>query len=79
MRERELFVTLRCIRRDCGTRVDMRGPKDDVILNQVLRWGSTCPKCGDDLNVISKAEVPALVVPAGVFLGNRSGHRGSHR
>jgi len=57
---RQLYVTLKCVRKRCGTRVSVSGDVDDPILKQVARWGSSCPKCGDDLDVVSQVTLPEM-------------------
>jgi len=60
-RPRPLILTLRCQRAECGTRVKMAGDDSDPILLQVNKWGSTCPACGGDLNVIARVTLPVRV------------------
>lgn len=43
----------------------MAGDENDPILLQVNRWGSSCPKCKGDLDVISRVTVPTRPGPNG--------------
>lgn len=62
---RTLRLKLRCRRACCGTEVAMAGDENDPILLQVNRWGSSCPKCKGDLDVISRVTVPTRPGPNG--------------